>query len=133
MSEYLENSIEMLKQIVQVKRDIASTVGELISDLRHGGGSLPVIITDGFDIWIGAHEYHDVFAKNNGIELTDEKALRLWFEPVKDQKNHWGKGRIRNAWPGTSFSKLWGFPLEMEDQCIEMVTEKIKDYFEQIH
>lgn len=132
MNEYLEDSIERLKQIVQVKRDSHSSARALTDDLKRGGGSFPVIVTGDFDIWISAHAYHDVFAKNNGIELTDEKALRLWFEPGKDQKNYWGRGRIRNAWPGTSFSKLWGFPSELEEECVEMVAEKIKDYFERI-
>jgi len=132
MSEYPEDSIEKLKKIVQVKRDVASTVKDLVNDLSYGGGSLPVIVTHDFDIWISAHAYHDVFARNNGIELTDETALRLWFEPAKDQKYYWGRGRVRNAWPGTSFSKLWGFPPEQENKCIEMVAEKIRDYFEKL-
>jgi len=132
MNEYPGDSIERLKEIVQVKRDVASTARDLMDDLRKGAGSLPVIVTDNFDVWISAHAYHDVFAKNNGIELTDEKALRLWFQPASDQKNYYGRGRIRNTWPGTSFSRLWGFPPELEDKCMEMVAEKIKDYFEQI-
>jgi hypothetical protein len=133
MNEYPESDIEKLKQIVQVKKDISHPATELTHHLIKGkGGSFPVIVTDDFDIWISAHEYHDVFAKNNGIELTDEKALRLWFQPAEDQKYYYGRGRIRNNWPGTSFSKLWGLPPEREDECMNMVAEKIKDYFERI-
>jgi hypothetical protein len=133
MSEYLEDSIEKLKQIVQLKRDIATTAKDLTHHLKHGkGGSFPIIATADFDVWIGAHTYHDVFAQRNGIDPTDEKALKVWFQPGGDQKNYYGRGRIRNNYPDTSFSKLWGVSPEQENKCREMVAEKIENYFKQI-